>query len=66
MPVMTGPECIAVLRQKEYKGRIIGLTGSTMQSDVQAFMDNGADGVVPKPVKPSELHCLFIAPSHDD
>jgi CheY-like chemotaxis protein len=42
-----------------YKGLIIGVTGNTMDSDIAEFENNGADLVLPKPIKPELLNKLL-------
>ena len=50
MPNMSGPDATKRLRDLGYRGKIIGLTGNTDQSDVDIFMTNGADAVLFKPL----------------
>ena len=50
MPNMNGPDATKKLRDLGYRGKIIGLTGNTDQSDVDIFMTNGADAVLFKPL----------------
>lgn len=50
MPVMTGRETARRLRDRGYKGFICGVTGHTTVEDIQAFEENGANAVLPKPL----------------
>jgi CheY-like chemotaxis protein len=50
MPNMTGPEATHRLRQIGYNGIIIGVTGNTIQSDVDLFIVHGAYDVLSKPL----------------
>ena len=47
---MNGPEAAQLMRKNGFKGRIIGVTGNVLPEDMQAFVDSGADRVLPKPV----------------
>jgi CheY-like chemotaxis protein len=47
---MNGPTAVKVLREYGCQTRIIGLTGNVLQDDVDLFLTNGADAVVPKPL----------------
>jgi CheY-like chemotaxis protein len=51
MPNMTGPEVTIRLRQMNYKGRILGVTGNARQSDIDEFLASGVDKVILKPIK---------------
>ena len=51
MPVMSGHECVRLLRAKGYdKLIVIGLTGSTNDEHLQTMRDNGCDLVERKPM----------------
>ena len=51
MPVMDGDEAVRLLRKSHgYTGLIVAATGSVQPADVQAALDAGCDGVIPKPI----------------
>ena len=50
MPKKDGAAATKLLREKGYKGVIIGVTGNTLVADVSLFLSHGADKVLPKPV----------------
>ena len=59
---MDGHEATRTLRAHGFRGLIIGVTGDALDSDVAAFVAQGANAVVTKPVNVSEL--LDIVNSH--
>lgn len=59
MPNMIGTEAIATLRQRNYEGIIIGLTGDAMDEDVENFMSSGADIVMVKPLSVPQLNLIL-------
>lgn len=60
MPVMNGHDALVTLRDKGFNGRVIGVTGSAYQEDLNGFMERGADAVLTKPVSRLRLgRCLF-------
>ena len=48
-----------MLRSEDYENLIIGVTGNTLDDDIAAFMDAGADVVLLKPLRPQLLAVLF-------
>jgi len=51
MPAMNGPQAAEKIRnQYNYTGRIIGVTGNALDSDVSDFKTSGANSVLIKPV----------------
>jgi CheY-like chemotaxis protein len=50
MPNMNGPEATRKIRELGYEGIIIGVTGNTLQSDIDEFKLHGANDVLPKPL----------------
>ena len=52
---MNGPEAAQLMRQCGYNGRIIGVTGNVLPEDMQAFVEQGADCVLSKPVGVKEI-----------
>lgn len=61
MPGMSGPQTVAALRQDPaFKDlRVIGLTGNTMQKDIDTFIQAGANAVLGKPISIKKLQtCL--------
>lgn len=59
MPVKTGLETTQFLRDHNFQGFIAGLTGNAMEDDVNDFMKSGADIVLVKPLKFSQLKKLI-------
>eukprot|EP01042_Synura_sphagnicola_P036861 gene36861-biopygen31412 len=55
MPNMDGPTATALIRKEGYLGVIIGVTGNMLQSDVEHFLGQGVDAVLPKPLNISEF-----------
>jgi CheY-like chemotaxis protein len=50
MPIMRGRDAVRHIREMGYKGRIFGVTGNVLQSDIDDFKANGADLVILKPM----------------
>ena len=50
MPRMRGVEAARAMRLMGYEGLIFGVTGNTLQSDVNEFKLSGVDCVIPKPL----------------
>jgi len=55
MPNMDGPTATNLIRANGYTGPIIGVTGNAMKSDIDIFMNSGADKVLIKPVDSSAI-----------
>jgi CheY-like chemotaxis protein len=51
MPNMSGPEAVQRLRECGYKGLVIGVTGDCYQDQMDRFVAQGANAVLPKPLK---------------
>jgi signal transduction histidine kinase/CheY-like chemotaxis protein len=60
MPVMTGPEAARAIRQAGSDVYIVGVTGNVLPEDVAFFISCGANAVLPKPVKLSDLSDLWM------
>jgi signal transduction histidine kinase/CheY-like chemotaxis protein len=60
MPVMTGPEAARAIRQAGSDVHIVGVTGNVLPDDVAYFVSCGANAVLPKPVKLSDLSDLWV------
>ena len=52
-------EATKVLRGYGYRNLIIGLTGNALDEDVAAFLEAGADLVLPKPLRPPQLEAVL-------
>ena len=50
MPVMDGVTATRCIRKLGYKGLIVAVTGNALSEDVNAFLSNGADIVLTKPL----------------
>ncbi len=59
MPRMDGLELVKKLRGCGYGGKIVGLTGNTEASMLQAFHTAGVDKMLTKPIQANELRDLF-------
>lgn len=55
MPNMGGPEAARIIRADGYRGPMIGLTSMTLRKDVQSFIEQGANDVLPKPLNLDSL-----------
>jgi CheY-like chemotaxis protein len=55
MPVLDGYDATLRLRERGFRGQIIGVTANALTEDVQRFMACGLDTVVTKPVDVKEL-----------
>ena len=49
MPNMDGPTATKAIRHLGYRGPIFGVTGNALDSDVNYFVQSGANGVLAKP-----------------
>ena len=49
MPNMDGPTATRIIRASGYTAPIFGVTGNTLDSDIDYFLNCGADKVLPKP-----------------
>ena len=47
---MKGRDAVRLIREMGYSGRIFGVTGNVLQSDIDDFKANGADLVILKPM----------------
>jgi CheY-like chemotaxis protein len=57
MPIVTGPEAFAILKQNEQLKDIpvVFLTAKAMRSELESLLSLGAAGVIIKPFNPIEL-----------
>ncbi|KAL7546279.1 hypothetical protein ACHAWF_009622 [Thalassiosira exigua] len=60
MPVMNGPTASSLIRQLGCDAFIVGITGNVLSDDVQYFKSKGANAILPKPVRLSDLEDLFV------
>ena len=60
MPVLNGPNACEQIRDMGCDVYIVGITGNTLDDDVQHFKSKGANAVLPKPVKLEVLEDLFV------
>ena len=58
MPNMDGPTAIKAIRKLKYKGKIVGLTGNVMSSELGIMYEAGADEILSKPVTQEALEKL--------
>ena len=50
MPKMNGTVAARIMRNRGFRGYIIGVTGNGLQDDIKEYLESGADVVVIKPV----------------
>lgn len=50
MPIMKGRDAVRIIREMGFRGRVFGVTGNVLQSDISDFVTNGADLVILKPM----------------
>ena len=60
MPVMDGPTAAEHMRDMGSDVFIVGITGNLLPEDVAIFKEKGANSVLPKPFKLSELESLWV------
>lgn len=60
MPVMSGPSAAQEIRRLGYDAFIVGLTGNMLEEDVEFFRASGANAVLAKPLKMSELEDVWM------
>lgn len=63
MPNMNGPTCAKELRRNGSDAFIVGITGNMLPEDVSYFVSCGANAVLAKPLKLSDLEDLWM--EHD-
>jgi CheY-like chemotaxis protein len=59
MPNMDGPTSVKCMRDAGYNGLIIGVTGNALPADLKYFEDQGADNVITKPVRMSQIENII-------
>ncbi|KAJ3558702.1 hypothetical protein NM688_g766 [Phlebia brevispora] len=59
MPIMSGLEVVAKLRQMGRKDFVVGVTGNALLSDQQEYLDAGVDYVLTKPVLEKSLTAML-------
>ena len=57
---MNGPEACRAIREIGYTGFVLGVTGNLLPEDVGYFLDSGADAVLGKPFKYTDLEQLLM------
>ena len=60
MPVMDGITATREIRGLGYIGVIVGVTGNALQDDIDAFIRNGANAVLKKPITAKELRAYLM------
>jgi len=55
MTKMNGPQAAAVMREKNFSGMIIGVTGNVLDEDIADFILHGASLILPKPLSKPKL-----------
>lgn len=59
MPVMSGPEASTLIREAGFTGKILGVTGNSLQSDIDDFIRHGATEVIIKPLNPTLIQHII-------
>jgi len=59
MPNVSGVEATREMRDFGFENIVMGLTGNTLDSEIQEFEDSGADAVLPKPLTTKTLDALI-------
>ena len=54
-----GSDAVLALREHGYDRLIFGLTGNALNDDVSTFLSAGADCVVAKPLRASQLNAIL-------
>jgi len=60
MPLMSGYEAVPLLRERGYRGLILGITGNALGEDVARFAACGCDVVLTKPVVAAALRAALL------
>ena len=60
MPKMDGPTAISHIRALGYQGRIVGLTGNVVETEMNKMYSSGADKVLTKPVNETQFKNIFV------
>ena len=63
MPRMNGPTAVREMRKLGCEALIVGVTGNVLAEDVKHFVNNGANEVLPKPVKFAKLEQIWMESS---
>jgi CheY-like chemotaxis protein len=64
MPVMSGLEAMRELRKLGGRDFVVGVTGNALTSDVEEFLEAGADHVLTKPVYQRDLEKMLNLARH--
>lgn len=59
MPVMSGTDAIAIIKEKGIPTPVIALTANAVEGDYERFMESGFDGYLAKPIIVKELEKIF-------
>ncbi|KIP07109.1 hypothetical protein PHLGIDRAFT_71543 [Phlebiopsis gigantea 11061_1 CR5-6] len=59
MPVLSGLETVAKLREMARRDFVVGVTGNALLSDQQEYLDAGVDHVLTKPVYEKSLRAML-------
>ena len=62
MPNMDGPTATKEIRSLGYTAPIYGVTGNTLNTDIEFFMESGADKVMPKPFDKGIFDATMMKP----
>ena len=55
MPHCCGPKAARLMREAQYAGPIVGVTGNLLGADVRDYISHGANGVLKKPIPMNQL-----------
>ena len=59
MPIMNGAEATLAIRELGFDRLIFGLSGNALDDDRKTFLDAGANCVIPKPFRMTQLDALM-------
>lgn len=59
MPVMTGSEATAAIRKLGFTNPVVAVTGNALEEDKVHILSCGANHVITKPLKISDLEAVF-------
>jgi len=59
MDNLCGPQAAKQMRQQDFKGKIIGVTGNVLKKDIEDFILHGADSVLCKPVGVGDFEMIL-------
>jgi CheY-like chemotaxis protein len=59
MPIMNGADATSAIRKNGHSRLIFGLTGNALDDDKRTFLEAGADCVLTKPLRATQLDAIL-------